>query len=185
MHCPRGQTRPHGLSSLAQQAASRALAYSAKWARTRRGHRVAARNLEAAGPGRYWPHSQDRWGSARGAGGGHGQDTELADIMRQQVLAARRESMARHSRERRRAARYAISAMEVSRHADWALLLPPLFGHAPISLRMTRDVVEYVLRVAVRDKATLPEVPSRCVRGKQRPSLRFGPVCHPRRTRDR
>ena len=80
------------------------------------------------------------------------QDTELADIMRQQVLAARRESM-REAFARAKARREIRDDLQMEVMLD--MLTGPfyfraLFGHAPISRRMTRDVVEYVLRVAAR-----------------------------------
>ncbi len=80
------------------------------------------------------------------------QDTEFADIMRQQVLAARRESM-------REAFARAKARCEIRDDLQMEVMLDmlagpfyfrALFGHAPISRRMTRDVVEYVLRVAAR-----------------------------------
>ncbi len=80
------------------------------------------------------------------------QDTELADIMRQQVLAARRESM-REAFARAKARREIRDDLQMEVMLD--MLTGPfyfraLFGHAPISRRMTREVVEYVLRVAAR-----------------------------------
>ena len=80
------------------------------------------------------------------------QDPELATAIRQDVLAARRRSM-RDAFKRARARR------EIRNDLDTELLLDmltgpfyyrALFGHAPITPRMTRDVVEYVLRIAAR-----------------------------------
>lgn len=78
------------------------------------------------------------------------QDPELATTIRQDVLAARRQSM-HDALQRARARR------EIRDDLDTELLLDmltgpfyyrALFGHAPITPRMTRDVVEYVLRTA-------------------------------------
>jgi AcrR family transcriptional regulator len=77
------------------------------------------------------------------------QDTALAEAIRQEVLAARRLSM-------RDAFARAIARGEVREDLDVELVIDmltgpfyyrTLFGHAPISRRMTRDVVDYVLRV--------------------------------------
>jgi AcrR family transcriptional regulator len=77
------------------------------------------------------------------------QDPELAGSIRQEVLAARRKSM-------REAFARAKARGEVRDDLDIELVLDmltgpfyyrTLFGHAPISRRMTRDVVDYVLRV--------------------------------------
>jgi AcrR family transcriptional regulator len=76
-------------------------------------------------------------------------DEALAQIIRQEVLAARRKSM-------REAFARARARGEVRRDLDVELALDmltgpfyfrTLFGHAPITRRMTRDVVDYVLRV--------------------------------------
>jgi AcrR family transcriptional regulator len=77
------------------------------------------------------------------------QDADLAQAIRQEVLAARRESMrAAFARAKRRG--------EIRDDLDIELVLDmltgpfyyrTLFGHAPISRRMTREVVDYVLRV--------------------------------------
>lgn len=80
------------------------------------------------------------------------QDPELAEVMRQQVLAARRESM-REAFARAKARGEIRDDLQMEVMLD--MLTGPfyfraLFGHAPISRRMTRDVVEYVLRVAAR-----------------------------------
>jgi len=86
------------------------VAYSvlAKWARTR--PRTPGRCATTSRRGRDVTARIRRTAGAALAGlvADMAQDTELADIMRQQVLAARRESMREHSRERRRAARYAM-----------------------------------------------------------------------------
>jgi len=84
------------------------------------------------------------------------QDPALADIIRQQVLSKRRKSM-------REAFARAVARGEVAGDFDFELLLDmltgpfyyrTLFGHASITRRMTREVVEYVLRiVAARDGA--------------------------------
>jgi AcrR family transcriptional regulator len=79
-------------------------------------------------------------------------DAELADAIREEVLAARRESM-------REAFARAHARHEIRDDLDVELMLDmltgpfyyrALFGHAPISRRMTWEVVEYVLRIAVR-----------------------------------
>lgn len=82
------------------------------------------------------------------------QDSELAATIRQDVLAARRQSM-------RDALRRAKARREIRDDLDTELVLDmltgpfyyrALFGHAPITARMTRDVVEYVLRIAARGR---------------------------------
>jgi len=78
------------------------------------------------------------------------QDIELADSIRFEVLAARRNSM-REAFVRASARGEVRGDLEIELVLD--MLTAPfyyrtLFGHAPISRRMTRDVVEYVLRVA-------------------------------------
>jgi AcrR family transcriptional regulator len=79
-------------------------------------------------------------------------DAELAQAIRAEVLAARRKSM-------RDAFVRAQQRGEVRDDLDIELMLDmltgpfyyrTLFGHAPISARTTRDVVEYVLRAAAR-----------------------------------
>jgi AcrR family transcriptional regulator len=79
-------------------------------------------------------------------------DAELADAIREEVLAARRESM-------REAFVRAHARHEIRDDLDIELVLDmltgpfyyrALFGHAHISRHMTREVVEYVLRIAVR-----------------------------------
>jgi AcrR family transcriptional regulator len=75
-------------------------------------------------------------------------DPELAEMIRREVLAARRKSM-------RDAFARARTRGEVRDDLDVELVLDmltgpfyyrTLFGHAPITRRMTRDVVDYVLR---------------------------------------
>jgi AcrR family transcriptional regulator len=75
-------------------------------------------------------------------------DPELAEMIRREVLAARRKSM-------RDAFARARTRGEVRGDLDVELVLDmltgpfyyrTLFGHAPITRRMTRDVVDYVLR---------------------------------------
>jgi len=94
MHCPQGQTRPHELYRR-WPSKRHLVAYSVL---SEMGENPAAdtgslRDDSRRRSGRYCTHSQDRWAGARGAVADMAQDTELADIMRQQVLAARRESM--------------------------------------------------------------------------------------------
>ena len=77
------------------------------------------------------------------------QDRELAEAVRNQVLAARRKSM-RDAIDRARARGEARRGLDVELLLD--MLAGPfyfrtLFGHAPIDRRMTRDVVEYVLKI--------------------------------------
>lgn len=81
------------------------------------------------------------------------QDTELAETIRQEVLAARRKSM-------REAFVRAGARGEVQADLDIELVIDmltgpfyyrTLFGHAPITRRMARDVVQYVLRVVALD----------------------------------
>jgi AcrR family transcriptional regulator len=76
-------------------------------------------------------------------------DEELANTIRQQVIAARRRSM-------REAFARAEARGEVSGQLDIELVLDmltgpfyfrTLFGHAPITRRTTREVVDYVLRI--------------------------------------
>lgn len=78
------------------------------------------------------------------------QDPELAQMIRQEVLAARRKSM-REAFARARARREIRSDLDVDLALD--ILTSPfyfrtLFGHAPITRKMTRDIVDYVLRIA-------------------------------------
>jgi AcrR family transcriptional regulator len=77
------------------------------------------------------------------------QDAELAETIRSEVLAARRRSM-REAFARARARGETRTDLDVELVLD--MLTGPfyyrtLFGHAPITRRMTRDVVDYVLRV--------------------------------------
>jgi AcrR family transcriptional regulator len=76
-------------------------------------------------------------------------DPKLADTIRQEVLAARRKSM-REAFMRARARREVRANLDIELLID--MLTGPfyyrtLFGHAPITQRMTREVVRYVLRV--------------------------------------
>jgi len=78
-------------------------------------------------------------------------DSELAEVIREDVLAARRKSM-REAFERAKARHEMCDDVEVELLLD--MLTGPfyfraLFGHELISRRMTRDVVDYVLRIAV------------------------------------
>jgi AcrR family transcriptional regulator len=82
------------------------------------------------------------------------QDIELAETIRQEVLAARRKSM-REAFARARARREIRTDLDIELVLD--MLTGPfyyrtLFGHAPITRRMTRDIVDYVLRVAARKR---------------------------------
>jgi AcrR family transcriptional regulator len=83
------------------------------------------------------------------------QDPELAATIRQDVLAARRQSM-REALQRAKARREIRDDLDTELVLD--MLTGPfyyraLFGHAPITARMTRDVVEYVLRIAARGQS--------------------------------
>jgi AcrR family transcriptional regulator len=78
------------------------------------------------------------------------QDPELALTIRQEVLAARRKSM-RDAFARARARREIRSDLDVDLALD--IMTGPfyfraLFGHAPTTRKMTRDIVDYVLRIA-------------------------------------
>lgn len=80
------------------------------------------------------------------------QDPELATIIRQDVLAARRKSM-HDALQRARARREIRDDLDTELVLD--MLTGPfyyraLFGHAPITPRLTRDVVDYVMRLAER-----------------------------------
>jgi AcrR family transcriptional regulator len=80
------------------------------------------------------------------------QDPELAATIRQDVLAARRQSM-RDALQRARARREIRDDLDTELVLD--MLTGPfyyraLFGHAPITARMTREIVRYVLRIAAR-----------------------------------
>jgi len=77
-------------------------------------------------------------------------DEQLAETIRREVLAARRKSM-REAFARARARQEIRTDLDIELVLD--MLTGPfyyraLFGHAPITRRMTRDVVDYVLRVA-------------------------------------
>jgi AcrR family transcriptional regulator len=81
-------------------------------------------------------------------------DPKLAEVIREEVLAARRRSM-------REAFARAQARHEIRDDLDVELMLDmltgpfyyrALFGHAPISRGMTGNVVEYVLRAAVRSR---------------------------------
>lgn len=77
------------------------------------------------------------------------QDVELARVIRTEVLATRRKSM-REAFARARARGEIRDDLDIDLVLD--MLTGPfyyraLFGHAPISRRTTRDVVDYVLRV--------------------------------------
>ncbi|HEY6922079.1 MAG TPA: TetR/AcrR family transcriptional regulator C-terminal ligand-binding domain-containing protein [Steroidobacteraceae bacterium] len=78
------------------------------------------------------------------------QDPELAQTIRQEVLAARRKSM-REAFARARVRREIRPDLDVDLALD--VLTAPfyfrtLFGHAPITRKMARDIVDYVLRIA-------------------------------------
>jgi AcrR family transcriptional regulator len=82
------------------------------------------------------------------------EDAELAETIRQEVLAARRRSM-------REALTRAGGRGEIRSDLDIELVLDmltgpfyfrTLFGHAPLSRRMTREIVDYVLRATAAAK---------------------------------
>lgn len=78
------------------------------------------------------------------------QDPELAQTIRQEVLAARRKSM-REAFTRARGRREIRPDLDVDLALD--ILTSPfyfrtLFGLAPITRKMSRDLVDYVLRIA-------------------------------------
>jgi AcrR family transcriptional regulator len=80
------------------------------------------------------------------------QDKELAETIRSEVLAARRKSM-REAFARARARGETRTNLDAELVLD--MLTGPfyyrtLFGHAPITRRTTRDVVDYVLRMVAR-----------------------------------
>jgi hypothetical protein len=77
------------------------------------------------------------------------QDADLADAIRREVLDTRRQSM------REAFARAGLRG-EVREDLDIELVLDmltgpfyyrTLFGHAPVTKRMARDVVDYVMRI--------------------------------------
>ena len=77
-------------------------------------------------------------------------DEDLAQTIRQEVLATRRQSM-RDAFTRARAREEIRADLDIDLLLD--MLTSPfyfrtLFGHAQISRKMTRDVVDYVLRAA-------------------------------------
>ena len=79
-------------------------------------------------------------------------DHELAEAVRRQVLAARRTSI-REAFDRASGRGEARAGMDVELLLD--MLAAPfyfraLFGHAQIDRRMTREVVEYVLKIVAR-----------------------------------
>lgn len=79
-------------------------------------------------------------------------DPELAATIREEVLAARRKSM-RDAFERARARGETREGLEIELLLD--MLTGPfyyraLFGHAPITAHMTRQVVKYITRIAAR-----------------------------------
>jgi hypothetical protein len=76
-------------------------------------------------------------------------DLQLAEMIRQHVMAARRKSM-RDAFVRARSRHEVRAGLDIELVID--MLTGPfyyrtLFGHAPITRRMTREVVAYVLRV--------------------------------------
>jgi len=82
------------------------------------------------------------------------EDAELAETIRQEVLAERRKSM-------REALGRATARGEIRPDLDIELVLDmltgpfyfrTLFGHAPMSRRMTREIVDYVLRAVAAPK---------------------------------
>lgn len=80
------------------------------------------------------------------------QDDRLAATIRDEVLAARRKSM-RDAFERARVRGEIRGDLEVELLLD--MLTGPfyyraLFGHAPITAHMTREVVKYITRIAAR-----------------------------------
>ncbi|MBS0579658.1 MAG: TetR/AcrR family transcriptional regulator [Proteobacteria bacterium] len=86
------------------------------------------------------------------------QDPELAAIIREEVLAARRKSM-------REAFERAEVRGEIRKGFETELLLDmltgpfyyrALFGHAPITARMARDVVTYIGRIVARGVRRVP-----------------------------
>jgi AcrR family transcriptional regulator len=82
------------------------------------------------------------------------EDAELAETIRREVLAARRRSM-------REALMRATARGEIRPDLDMELVLDmltgpfyfrTLFGHAPLSRRMSREIVDYVLRAVAASK---------------------------------
>jgi len=81
------------------------------------------------------------------------QDDELAQTIRQEVLAARRRSV-RDAFTRARSRHEIRGGLDVELVLD--MLTGPfyyrtLFGHAPVTRRMARDVVHYVLRIVATE----------------------------------
>jgi AcrR family transcriptional regulator len=81
------------------------------------------------------------------------EDTALASIIRQQVLAPRRRSM-REAIERARVRGEALNDVDVELLLD--MLTGPfyfrtLFGHAPMKFEHTEQIVDHILRVIKRD----------------------------------
>jgi len=82
------------------------------------------------------------------------QDPQLAQTIREEVLAARRKSM-RDAFARARARREVRTDLDIELVLD--MLTGPfyyrtLFGHAPITRRMTREVVAYVMRMVAAER---------------------------------
>jgi len=82
------------------------------------------------------------------------QDPELAAIIREQVMMRRRRSM-------REAFARADARGEVRANLDLELVIDTLtapfyyrtlFGHAPITRQMTREIVDYVLRIVSKER---------------------------------
>lgn len=85
------------------------------------------------------------------------QDEALAEAIREEALASRRQSM-REAFERARARKELREDLDIELVLD--MLTGPfyyrtLFGHAPISRRMTRDVVDYILCIVSAAPHTL------------------------------
>jgi AcrR family transcriptional regulator len=78
------------------------------------------------------------------------EDAGLADTLRREVLATRRKSMreAFARAQRRGETRGDLNIELVLDMLTGPFYYRTLFGHAPLSRRMTRDVVEYVMRIA-------------------------------------
>jgi AcrR family transcriptional regulator len=82
-------------------------------------------------------------------------DAELAQTIRQEVLATRRKSM-RDAFARARARREIRAELDIDLLLD--MLTAPfyfrtLFGHAQVNRKMTREVVDYVLRAAAPEES--------------------------------
>jgi AcrR family transcriptional regulator len=77
------------------------------------------------------------------------QDPDLAEAIRHEVLGRRRQSI-REAFARARLRGELLADLDIELILDMLtgpFYSRPLFGHAPITRRMTRDVVDYVLRV--------------------------------------